>query len=243
MKLNQIIALVSGKKARAMQLLTEAHHKWKDVLLGGIVRNYEPLNEDGERFPSESKEVQLRLHQAIPELKKYLSDYYDCVLTQESGNQSAKANIELADLVLKDIPVTTLLFLEKQITDLLTFTKNLPVLPTDKVWSFDTNKDCYITEPEKTTKTQKRPEVVVKYQATKEHPAQTEMFAADKTIGHWTTRHLSGAMPQTEKENIIKRLEILQDEIKSARESANNSEVEFKKMGEDILNYIFHTNK
>jgi len=240
MKLNQIIALVSGKKARAMNLLTEAHHKWKEVLLSGIIRTYNPLDEDGERFPQEKKEVQLKIHHALPELKKYLADFYDCVLTQESANQKATADIEIDGNILKtDVPVTVILFLEKQVTDLLTFSRNLPTLPTDKVWDFDANKDCYVTEPEKTTKTQKRPEVVVKYEATKEHPAQVDMFAVDKTIGHWTTRHLSGALPLSVKEEIIKRLEKLQDALKSAREAANSQETEFVRMGDDLLHYIF----
>lgn len=240
MKLNQVIALVTGKKTRATRILTEAHQHWKESLLSGIVRNYEPINEDGEIFPSESRNVQLKVHRILPDISSALVDFYDCVMTQEKANQSAKADIKIDNnLSLAGIPVTVILFLEKQVVDMLTFAKNLPILSTDKNWKFDSNKDCYITESEKTTKTQKKPEVVIKYEATKEHPAQTELFSVDKTIGHWNTIHLSGAIPATKREEIIKRLQRLQDALKIAREEANSQEIQMTKIGDDLMKYIF----
>ena len=239
MKLNQVIALVSSKKARATRSLTDAYQHWKENLLKGIIRNYTPVDEDGERFPSESREVQLRLHREIPKLNKFLTDFYDCVLTQETGNQLAKATIKIDELILSDIPVTVILFLEKQTVDLLTFAKNLEVLESDRKWEYDNVNDCYVSEPEKTTKTKKIPEVIVKYKATTEHPAQTEIFPIDKTIGHWETIHLSGAVTKSFRENLINKLEKLQDALKKAREEANCQEVEFKKIGNELFEYLF----
>jgi hypothetical protein len=35
-------------------------------------------------------------------------------------------------------------------------------------------------------RTSKEPTVIVKYDATKEHPAQTELFTKDVPVGTWT---------------------------------------------------------
>ena len=51
MKLHQIIALVQGKKSRAMKMLTSVHHGWSKERTDGLVRTYKPLNDDGEQFP------------------------------------------------------------------------------------------------------------------------------------------------------------------------------------------------
>ena len=46
-KLNQIIAIQAGKKSHAKETLTEAYHKLKKAdLLAGIVRTYQPRDED-----------------------------------------------------------------------------------------------------------------------------------------------------------------------------------------------------
>ncbi|HIJ70636.1 MAG TPA: hypothetical protein HPP87_04645 [Planctomycetes bacterium] len=158
----------------------------------------------------------------------------------DSSSTSAKADVIVAgDTILSDVPVSVLLFLEKQLIDLRTLANNLPTLPTDKIWKLDVAKNCYVTEPEQTVKTQKKIEPIVKYHATKEHPAQTDLISVDKTIGHWVTIHLSGALPEKERDTIIERIEKLQDAIKIAREQSNSAEVLKAEIAENILGYIF----
>jgi hypothetical protein len=241
MKQNQIIALVQGKKARAAKLLTSIHHSWKDGKIEGISRTYSPLADDGEKFPSESRVVQVRVESEIKKLQVELNDVINIVFTQECGNTHAEADIIVNETsLLHKVPVTALLFLEKQLVDLKTFAQKLPTLPTDKVWSKDEAKNCWVTEQEQTVKTQKVIEPIVKYDATPEHPAQTDLITKDKTIGHWSTIHLSGALPETERDAIVARIETLQDAVKIAREEANSQEVDMKtQVGEAVLGYIF----
>jgi hypothetical protein len=241
MRLNQVIALVQGKKSKAQKLLTTVHHGWHKDRITGITRTYQPIDEEGQVFPPESRIVQLRVSDALKVVQKELVDFLNIVATQEYANTEAKADVKIGkDIILDNVPVSVLLFLEKQLIDLRTLAVNLPTLPTDRVWTLDGNKNCYVTEEEKTVKTQKKPEVIVKYEATKEHPAQTEMVAVDKTIGHWTTIHLSGALPEAERDAIIERIEKLQDAVKVAREQANSAEVTMRKgFAKSILGYIF----
>lgn len=241
MRLNQIIALVQGKKTKAQKLLTTVHHGWHKDRITGITRTYSPLEEEGEMFPPESRIVQLRVSDAIQTVQKELEEFLNIVATQEYANTSAKASIVVGDIaILEDVPVSVLLFLEKQLIDLRTLATNLPTLPTDKVWKLDEAKHCFVTDPEQTVKTQKKVEVIVKYDATKEHPAQTDLINVDKTIGHWTMIHLSGALPEKERDAIIDRIEKLQDAVKVAREHANSAEVSMQNdFGKSVLGYIF----
>jgi len=241
MRLNQVIALVQGRKTKAQKLLTEVHRGWHPDRITGIARTYSPKEEDGEVFPPESRAVQLRVSDGLKIVQGKLEGFLNIVATQECANTSAKASIIVDGVgILEDVPVSVLLFLEKQLIDLRTLAINLPTLPTDRVWKLDDAKNCYVTEPERTVKTQKKVEIIVKYDATKEHPAQTELIKVDKTIGYWTTIHLSGAMPEKGRDAIIERIEKLQDAVKVAREEANSvTIVEQKGFGKNILNYIF----
>lgn len=241
MKLNQIIALVQGKKARATKLLTTIHHSWQKERLAGIGRTYSPLAEDGEQFPPESRVVQVRVNSEIKKIQNELADFFNVVATQEYGNTEAVGNICVdEEILLADVPITVLLFLEKQLTDLGTLARNLPTLPTDRIWSQDEAKNCWVTQPEQTVKTQKKVEPIVKYDATPEHPAQTDLISVDRTIGHWSTIHMSGALPETERDAIVLRIEKLQDAVKVAREEANSREVQFRDgIGSAVLGYVF----
>ena len=62
-KLNQIVAVVNGKKSRAQKQLTEVYKKpQKPGLFEGISRTYQPSDEEGETLPAEvDREELLRL--------------------------------------------------------------------------------------------------------------------------------------------------------------------------------------
>lgn len=240
MKLNQIIALVTGKKTRTQKLLTECHRQWDKSAISGISRTYQPKDEDGDMLPAEHRPVVLSVKNGLSDTIEKLSDFYNLVYSLESGNQSATSEILIDGLLLPSMPVTFLLFLEKQLNDLRTLALNLPILPSDKEWTYNDNKGCFVAKPEETSKTQKKAEVLVKYEATKEHPAQTEVIGVDKIVGTWTTVHLSGALPKDVKDGIVERIEKLQDAVKVAREQANSIEVSPETaLGQSILQYIF----
>ena len=120
-----------------------------------------------------------------------------------------------------------------------TFLEKLPVLDAGERWNFDESQDCYASDPYQTTRTKKVPKSHIKYEATKEHPAQVEMYMEDVTVGVWVTTKYSGAIPAAERNSMLERVRKLQDAVKQAREAANTLEVEKRKVGEAILGYIF----
>ncbi len=237
-KLNQIIAVVQGKKSRAQQELTAAHRGWNLDAITGISKTYQPKDEDGDRLPPESKMISLNVCDSIDEIKGRLVSLWDAVATQETGNTTAKAAVASTNGGV-ELPVTVLLFLEKQLVDLHTFAAGLPVLPPDRAWRFDDNRNCYVTDPLGSIRTQKMPTVITKAEPTKEHPAQTDLYMKDVNVGTWTTTHMSSAIPSKVKAEVLTRIEELQDAVKSARESANSAEVEQVRIGEAILSHVF----
>lgn len=240
-KLNQIIAVVQGKKTRTQKMLTSVHHGWHKDRISGITRTFRPIDEDGDKLQPEKRVVQLHVKDALKSVHKELIDFMNVVATQEYGNRTAAASIIVNDKpILIDVPVTALLFLEKQLIDLHTFVSKIPTLSTDREWKFDDAKNCFVTESEETIKTQKVPTTHVKFAPTEHQPGQAEILNVDKPVGYWTTTYLSGALPEKERDEMLTRVELMQDAVKSAREEANSAEVQQQELfGKQILGFIF----
>jgi hypothetical protein len=240
-KLNQIIAVEKGVKSRSLQELTEAHHVvQKPALLSGIARTYQAKDEEGEQLPPESTKVQVRAEDTLREVAATLTRLFDVTSTKDATNCVAKANVVVDDeTLIADVPVSYLLFLEKQLTDLHTFVKKLPVLDAAESWAFNDSADCWSTEPVRTLRTKKVPRNHVKAEATEKHPAQVEVYYEDITIGYWTTVKFSGALPAKRVSELLERVEKLQNAVKYAREEANSTPTVDRKVGDKVFGYLF----
>lgn len=240
-KLNQIIAIEKSIKSQTMRELTDAHQTLqKPALLTGIARTYRPLDDDGEQYPPESTRVQVKTEEVITQTSEILAKLFDITATKDWANGEARADVVVdGETILEKVPVTYLLFLEKQLTDLHTFIKKLPVLDASEIWSFDESQDVWATEPIQTTKTKKIPRNHVKAEATTEHPAQVEVYYEDVIVGYWRTVKYSGAMPATRVSALLGRVRDLQEAVKFAREEANSLDVDKQALGEKLFEYLF----
>jgi len=240
-KLNQIIAVEKGVKSKSFSELTEAHHLLlKPTLLSGISRAYQPKDDEGEQLPPESTKVQVKAEEVLRKTSATLTRLFDVTATKDWANCVATADIKVdGTVLLKDVPVTYLLFLEKQLTDLHTFVKKLPVLDAGESWVQDVSTDSWKTDPVQTYRTKRVPRNHVKAEATEKHPAQVEVYYEDVTIGYWTTVKFSGALPAKRVNELLARLETLQQAVKVAREEANGTEVTDQRVGEAVFGYLF----
>jgi hypothetical protein len=240
-QLNQIVALEKGVKSRSYADFTAAHHQLqKAPPLAGISRTYKPKDDEGEQLPPESTRVQVRTTEVLKEVQAALTRLFDVTLTKDVANGKAKADIVVDGTVLaSDVPVTYLLFLEKQLSDLLTFVTKLPVLDAAETWSYDEATDAYATPPSQTTRSKKVPRNHVKAEATEKHPAQVEMYFEDVLVGYWTTVKYSGALPQARVNELKARVIKLSEAVKIAREKANSTVVTDQKIGDKIFGYLF----
>lgn len=240
-KLNQIVAVVNGKKTRTQKELTEIYKKLqKPTLFEGITRTYTPADEDGETQPPERKNVQYKSRESMAEAREVLAELFDVTATQDWGNCNAKADIAVdGNVILPQVPVTYLLFLEKQLTDLHTFVGQIPNLDPSDSWHWDQNADCYATDAAVSNRTKKVPRSHVLYEATEKHPAQVEMYHEDVKVGEWKTIKFSSALAAQEKNEIIQRIRRLQEAVKFAREEANSMEIENIKIGNKVFDFVF----
>jgi hypothetical protein len=142
-------------------------------------------------------------------------------------------------VIASDVPVTYLLFLEKQLTDLYTFVDKLPALDPSEHWTFSESAGHYAADPVQTTRTKKVPRNHVKAEATEKHPAQVEVYYEDITVGYWRTVKFSGALPARRINELTERVEKLQQAVKFAREEANGLEVTEQQTGEKVFRYLF----
>jgi hypothetical protein len=236
----QIISICNTKKKEAVNDLTKLYQGLsKTDQLSGISRNYKPLDDDGEKFPSESKLVQVNVSEVLDRASKVMSDMFDVVLTQDRGNTVAKANIEVdGTVILGDVPVTSLLFLEKQLTDIHTVFSSLPVLPPETTWAYDKNRGCYVSQEVQTAKSKKIPFRFEKAPATDKHPAQVEILQEDRLVGYWSKVDFSGAVSAEHKAEYVNRVRKLRDAVVKAREKANQTEIDNVKAGENIFGYL-----
>jgi hypothetical protein len=239
-KLNQVIAIEKGVKSRVYGEVTEMHKaSQKPDLFNGFAKTYRKKDEDGEDYPPERKKVQLVVDHLLSKVAELLTELMDVTATKDWGNCYAFADVEIDGKVLiKNAPVPFLLFLEKQVTDLHTFVDKLPTLDETDDWMKDENSGLYKTAAIPTHRTKKVQKPIVLYEATKEHPAQTQMITEDVTVGYWDTVKHSGALPIPRKQILLERIEKLSKAVKFAREKANAAEAEDQKIGKPIFDYL-----
>ncbi|MFD8482099.1 hypothetical protein [Kitasatospora sp. NPDC059673] len=240
-KLNQIIAVEKGVKSKSFQELTQAHQDLqKPALLAGISRSYQPKDEEGEQLPPESTRVQVKAEDVLRATAATLTRLFDVTATKDWANTEARADVVVDGRTLvAGVPVTYLLFLEKQLTDLRTFVRKLPVLDAAESWSHDPSSDAWKTEAVRTIRTKKVPRNHVKAEATEKHPAQVEVYYEDVAIGYWTTVKFSGALPARRVNELLERVEKLQQAVQFAREEANAGEVTDRRVGDAVFGYLF----
>jgi len=241
MRLNQVNALVTGQKGEAEKVVGEFYKVLqKPDLFEGMERTYKPLDEEtGEKLPAESQKVQFRVNQLMENSSKKWAEMWDLVFTQDVGNQSARADIVVdGRVVVPQVPVTSLLFLEKQINDVETFLSKLPTPDPAEDWVQDENTDLLKTKQTLSNRTKKIPRNHVKAEATQHHPAQVEVYSEDVHVGSWQKIRYSGSIPAKSKNNLLEKARKLKNAVKLAREEANMLDVKLVKIGEPIFKFL-----
>lgn len=239
-KLNQVIAVEKGVKAGAASALTKAYHLLqKAALFAGQERTYKRRADDGEQYPPEPVKLQLKVETVLRDLVPTLSRFYDVTLTKDAANQVATADITVDDVVIAtNVPVTSMLFLEKQLGDLVTVISKLPVLDGSENWTQNATTGAFQTDAAITTKSKKVPVTIIKVPATDKFPAQTEFFTEDQVVGEWHTVKLSGAITETKRQELLAKVQKLQAAVKVARETANMTEVVDRQIGAAVFDYL-----
>lgn len=240
-KLSQLLAVEKGVKSRALAEVTALYHAaQKPALWGGITRTYAPKDDEGDQLPPESTRVQLNAEAHLHSATGILVRLMDVVATKDAANTLAIADVKVdGRVLLSAVPATTLLFLEKQLTDLRTFVVAIPELDTASVWEASPIPGVSQTVAIETTRSTKVMRNHIRAEATPQHPAQVDVFTEDVIVGTWTTRKLSGGLLPARKAELLGRVDALAEAVKVAREEANgNTEVIDVSIGRAVFDYV-----
>jgi hypothetical protein len=241
-KLHELLAIEQDRKNKANLALGEAVKMFtkSDVVFDGMVKRYIALEEDSEKIPDEIKEMTSTIKERLQNTIEALVSGLDAHISKEETNSAniAKAELSVNGINLGTFSATSLLAMEGQLNKIREMYQAIPILDTTRKWSFDAQKAVYSTEEEVKFRSIKRPKVIVKYEATKEHPAQTELLYLDFQIGKYETVYTSGKITPAQKAILLKRIDELSEAVKIARTKANNVEVNNIKIGQKLFEYI-----
>lgn len=239
-KLNQVIAIEKGVKSRVYAFLSATYKAFqKPALFSGMSRQYQKRDEDAEDYPAENVRVQMNAERLLGEIGEQMTELFDVTAQKDWANCEAKADVTVdGQTIVKDAPATYLLFLEKQLSDIKDELNKIPELDPVHDWSLDPATHVYKSTATLTSKTKKVPKVIVKYEATEHHPAQTEIVNIDEVVGTWQTVAHSAALPEPRKKELQGRLIALIKAVKFAREAANCAPADKHDVGQAIFSYL-----
>lgn len=174
-----------------------------------------------------------------------LREAIDVSLTKENSNTNPKARADViidGKTVLKDIPTTGLLALEKRLSALKDLYQSIPTLDPAFAWVPDASAaipgSMKTKHAQESQKTEKVPGFQVMYEATDKHPAQVREYTMDKNVAKVEIERQSGMVSPATKAQWLGRITALATAVKEARQRANMADVVELKVADDIRDFI-----
>lgn len=246
-KLHELLAVEGNYSTQSDKLRTEltATFTHKRHLFEKKLTTFQPLAEGAPTTVEAQSEIQSTVAQEV----KWFGDMFvkavDIAHQIDVANLTAKSDVldEDGTVIIAGIPATSLLQLEKRIREVQVLAQAIPTLDPAKGFTEDKNagKGIYQARPVTGKRTKKVPKVLVKYEATKEHPAQTEVYHEDEPIGTLQQQEWSSMLTPALKSDILDRCDRLIRAIRKARAKANDTETSQgnNKIGKELLDYMF----
>lgn len=244
-QLHELLAVEGDLEGTYKKIIEETKAnftKHPDRYFGQHVR-VEPFDENA---PKEA-DVHKELDDTVPSKLKYTQDsivrYLDAVLQKERTNQDAKADLVVDGITIaKDVPATFLLGLETKLKVVRqSIYETIPTLQPGIKWEKDETQgsDVYRrVQPEEKFRTKKIMKNHVVAEATKEHPAQVQVYTEDEKVARIVTDTWCGMISPAEKSALLGRVDKLIRAVKKARQKANTTEVVKVTIGKELFGYI-----
>jgi hypothetical protein len=227
-KLHELIAVEASLASQAKTTAKQVNGIFTtgSERLRGEIRTYAPLDDEGEQLPDEVTRLATTVEDELKTFAKAFTGWLDVAVQKEVNNMHTGADVKIDGVVLfKKLPSTALLNLEGKLAELRSVYKEIPTLIPTEQWSFDEGLGYWVSSDRITHRTKKEPRVIVKYDATPEHPAQTDIMVDDVFVGRWTKTIQSGALTVADKRARLERIDELQRAVKQARQRANDLEL------------------
>lgn len=239
--LGEVVAIEKAARQRANKQTGDIHKlAQKEVVLTGLSRTYEPFDDGGVTLPAEGKPVQERTENLLDQFAKAFIPALDLAAAKDEANTAARGDVIVdGQVILTQVPVSHLLFLEHQLQETRTFVNALVVHDPAKRWTLNAQIGIWQAAAVNTTRNEQREVPVVLYPATDKHPAQVKTAIEVKPVGTWTNVDLSGAIFESRKRELLTRVDTLLDAVKTARERANQTPAPDVHVGEAIFSFLF----
>ncbi len=248
MKLHELLAVAKPLNNQADTCRAELAGTFekKRHLFSEKRKTFTPLGEGQVPVTEEQSTLQTTAPKEFDWIAGHLTKAWDGNFQIAEANMIARADIVLEDekatVLASDVPATALLELEKEVAEVIALLKAVPTLDPALGFSLDASRELGVHKAREVQKprTQKTKKVFIKYDATKEHPAQTELLDQDVVIGHIQEQEWSGLITPALKADLLDRAEMLARAVRRARARANDTIVDNKKkIGGKLLSFVF----
>lgn len=247
-RLHELLAVDSNlrKQADATKAdLINTFEKKKHHFTEKLV-TFEPLEDGAPPVKEEVLDLQTTVGRELEWITEHVSKALDVSHQVAVANTQARADVVLENgtVLLKSVPATSLLELEKRVNEVRELVAAIPTLDPAKGYTPDTAKGTgiFAARGVTRTRTQKVQIPLELAKATDKHPAQVQLISKDVPIGTVTTLEWSGMLTVAEKGDMLDRVEMLARAVKKARSRANETEVDVTglKIGTTLLKYVFN---
>ncbi len=232
MKLHALLAIEGQLKGQAAKTRTDlkATLEKKRHLFEQKRVTFQPHEEGAAAVTETQSDIQSTIPQELAWIAGIWGKALDVSYQVAELNTQARADVVLDDgrILLKNVPATALLELEKRAGEIQDLIVAIPTLDPAKAFQPDEHagKHVFVAREVKKQRTKKMQRPIVLYEATKEHPAQVQLLSEDVPIGWVTEQEWSGLISTTRKGELLERAEELRRAIRTARTRANDRALE-----------------
>lgn len=246
-KLHELLAVESNLSTQSNKTRTEltaTFHNKRHLYEEKLV-TFTP-NTDGAKAVTESQsDIQSTVAKEIDWLCGFMAKSWDVAHQVDVANTLAKADVvaEDGEILLKDVPATSLLQLEKRILEVQEFAQAIPTLDPAKGFRVDDQRGGGVYQARSVTKsrTKKVPQVLELAPATDKHPRQTQVYHEDIPVGTVQEQEWSAMITPALKAEILNNCDVLMRAVRKARAKANEVDLDVtgNKIGKKLLDFIF----
>ena len=246
-KMHELLAVNDDLKSQATKVRTDLQATFanKPHLFRKKVVTFQSNQEGVAAVTETQSDIQSTLTKEVDWVKGFLTKAFDASYQIDTGNTIAKADLvaEGGSLLVKDVPATYLLQLEKQLQQVRELALTIPTLDPAQGFAPDTaaGKGIYVAREVVKPRTKKAKKLYTLAPATDKHPAQVQLLDEDVEVGSIREQEWSALTTPAVKSEVLNRVDSLIQAVKKARSRANSIDLDVtsQKIGKQLLDYVF----
>lgn len=246
-KLHELLAVEGNLENQANKCRTELagtfdkkkhHFGEKRITFTANTEGAQPVTE-------EQSDIQTTVQKEIAWIVGIVAKSIDASHHIDIANTQAVADVVTEDgaTVLKGVPATSLLQLEKRLKEIHELIVAVPTLDPAKGFQPDPQREKGIFKAREVSKnrTKKHQRPLELSPATDKHPAQVQLITEDIPVGTILEQEWSSLITPAMKSDILDRCDILLRAVKRARARANELDLDVagNKIGKTLLDFVF----